>query len=136
MMESALSPRILVSTDRPQDLTIVTVKGSVTFAEVRAHIVNFLGGEPTALVLWDIREGSLQEFSAESMRMLVSAGARDAVRRAGGRTAIVCPRDLDYGMSRMFQTIAELQSIPFEISVFRDIESAHAWLGVHASSDR
>jgi hypothetical protein len=47
--------------------------------------------------------------------MIIQRGAQFADRRKGGRTAIACSREVDYGLSRMFQTFASLQHIPFEI---------------------
>ena len=125
--------RITASLDRASDLTIVTVEGSVSADQVRNQIVGFLKGEPTRLVLWDIRRGSLADISPDAMRTLVSAGAPYAHRRRGGRTAIVCVHDVDFGLSRLFKAIAELQHIPFEINVFREMRLALAWLGVDAT---
>jgi hypothetical protein len=121
------SARITSSRDRP-DLTTVTVEGTVTADQVRGQIVQFLSGDPTQLVVWDIRRGSLSGMTAENMRMIISAGAPFAHRRRNGRTAIVSTQDVDFGLSRMFQAIAELQHIPFEVEVFRDMELAMAWL--------
>jgi hypothetical protein len=127
-MVSKASPRITSSRDHRADLTIVTVEGAVGADQVRERIVGFLTGEPTLLVLWDIRHGSLAEISTDDIRMLVSAGEPHAHRRRGGFTAIVCGRDVDFGLSRMFGTVAELQHIPFEIQVFRDVDAAMRWL--------
>jgi hypothetical protein len=127
------SPRITSSRDERMDLTIVTVEGPVSARQVREQIVGFLTGEPTQLVIWDLRRGSISDISADDIRMLVSAGAPHADRRRGGRTAIVCIHDVDFGLSRMFQIVAELQHIPFEIGVFRQMDAAMRWLKEHPS---
>ena len=127
-MVSESSPRITSSRDERMDLTIVTVEGAVSAHQVRQQIVGFLTGEPTQLVIWDIRRGSISGISADDIRMLVSAGAPHADRRRGGRTAIVCFHDVDFGVSRMFEIVAELQHIPFEIKVFRQMDAATRWL--------
>jgi len=110
------------------DLTVVTVVGKVDAEQIASQIISFLAGEPTQLVLWDIREGSLVSLSSNDLQMIVKRGAQFADRRRGGRTAIVCSKDLDYGLSRMFQAFASLQHIPFEIDVFRNLEEAREWL--------
>lgn len=110
------------------NLTVVTVVDEVDAEQVLSQIISFLTGEPTQLVLWDIREGSLARLSSEDMRMIIQRGAQFADRRKGGRTAIVCSTDIDYGFGRMFETLASLQHIPFEISVFRDLSEAKQWL--------
>ena|ERR1043165_1118465 len=113
------------------DLTVITVVGKVDAEQIASQIISFLTGEPTQLVLWDIREGSLVSLSSNDLQMIVKRGAQFADRRKGGRTAIVCSKDLDYGLSRMFQAFASLQHIPFEIDVFRNLEEAREWLNEH-----
>jgi len=127
-MNPSSRPQISSSRDMARALTVVKVQGSVSAQQVRDQIVGFLTGEPTRYVIWDVRDGSLSQLSAEDMRMLVTAGAPHAHRRTGGRTAIICATDVDFGMGRMFQTIASLQHVPFEIRVFRDTDEAMSWL--------
>ena len=120
--------QITSSLKADSDLTIVTVVGEVNAEQVVSQIISFLTGEPTQLVLWDFREGSLASLSSKDLQMIVQRGAQFADRRKGGRTAIVCSKEVDYGLGRMFQTFASLQHIPFEINVFRNLEEAVEWL--------
>ena len=120
--------QITSSLEADSDLTIVTVVGEVNAEQVVNQIISFLTGGPTRLVLWDIREGSLASLSSKDLKMILKRGAQFADRRRGGRTAIVCSREVDYGLGRMFQTLASLQHIPFEINVFRNLEEAVEWL--------
>ena len=120
--------RIDSSLEAANDLTVVTVVGEVHVGQVLSQIITFLTGKPTQLVLWDIRAGSLAGISRDDLRLIVEKGAPYADRRIGGRTAIVCSKELDYGISRMFQTFANIEHIPFEIEVFRDIRGAREWL--------
>lgn len=110
------------------DLTVVTVVGEVDEKQLLNQITSFLTGKPTQLVLWDLREGSLAKITGKDLRMIAQQGAKFADSRRGGRTAIVCSRDLEYGFSRMFQTLAELYHVPFDINVFRNAEEAREWL--------
>ena len=125
--------RINSSLEAANDLTVVTVVGEVDAGQVLSQIITFLTGEPTQLVLWDIRAGSLAGISRDELRMIVDTGAPYAVRRRGGRTAVVCSKEVDYGISRMFQSFANLGHIPFEIEIFRNIRVAREWLN---SGDR
>jgi hypothetical protein len=120
--------RIDSSLEAANDLTVVTVVGEVDVGQVLSQIITLLTGEPTQLVLWDIRAGSLAGISRDELRMIVEEGAPYADRRRGGRTAVVCSKEVDYGISRMFQAFASLGRIPFEIEVFRDIRGAREWL--------
>ena len=115
-------------TDAEHDLTVFTVVGAVEAAEVSGHIMAFLTGDPTPLVLWDIRAGSVTGLSIVDVLWIIKRGKPLADRRRGGRTAIVCAQTLDYAVSRMFQSVAEAMQIPFEIGVFRDHEEARRWL--------
>ena len=121
------TPQITSSRPRP-DLTVVAVEGAVTADQVRDQIIGFLTDSPTRFVIWDIRNGTLARLTTSDIRTLVEKGAPHAHRRSGGRTAIVSPNDLDYGLSRMFETVAELQHVPFEIHVFRNMDEAESWL--------
>lgn len=54
----------------------------------------------------------------------------DAETRSAGKTAIVAPEDLIYGLSRMFEVYAEEHASGARSwKTFRDIEDATAWLG-------
>jgi hypothetical protein len=118
-------------TDAENDLTVFTVVGAVDAAEVSGHIMAFLPVDPTPLVLWDIRAGSVTGLSIVDILGIIKRAAPFADRRRGGRTAIVCAQTLDYAVSRMFQSLAEAMQIPFEIAVFRSYEEARRWLNEH-----
>lgn len=115
-------------TDAEHDVTVFTVVGAVEAAEVSGHIMAFLTGDPTPLVLWDIRAGSVTSFSIVDVLGIIQRAEPVVGRRRGGRTAIVCAQPLDYAVSRMFQAVAEAMQVPFEIAVFRDHEEARRWL--------
>jgi len=48
--------------------------------------------------------------------------------RQGGKTAVVAPKDLVYGLARMFQIMSDTDDFPFETRVFRSYEEAEQWL--------
>jgi hypothetical protein len=99
-------------TDAEHDVTVVTVVGAVDAAAVSGHIMAFLTGDPTPLVLWDIRAGSVTSLSIVDVMGIIKRAKPFADRRRGGRTAIVCAQPLDYAVSRMFQSCAEAMQIP------------------------
>ena len=109
-------------------LTVFTVRGKANADEVIDEIVDFLNGAATPLVLWDFTAGSLAGIPSEGLQRIVEKGKQFAEIRLGGRTGIVCSKEVDYGLARMFQSFAELARVPFEISVFRRMEDARAWL--------
>ena len=49
---------------------------------------------------------------------------------AGQKTAIVAPRELLYGLSKIYEVLYELSQAPADIKVFRNIGEARKWLGL------
>lgn len=120
--------RITTSSDTENGLTVFTVIDKVDAEQLLRRVISFLTEEPTRFVLWDFRAGSLASLGSEDLKNIVEQGKQFADSRKGGRTAIVCSTDLDFGLSRMFQVYAETSHVPFEISVFRNFDEAGAWL--------
>lgn len=44
------------------------------------------------------------------------------------KIAVIAPKDLSFGMARMFEAFSD--TVPFNFGVFREIDAALAWLGV------
>ena len=66
------------------DVTVFTVVGNVEAEQVLRHIMAFLTGAPTPLVLWDLTGGSLAGLSSQALRMIVEYAAPFTDRRQGG----------------------------------------------------
>jgi hypothetical protein len=115
-------------TSAEEGITYFRVLEEVDAEQVLSQIISFLTGSPTRLVIWDIGGGTLRKLSASDLKMIIARAKPYTGSRAGGRTAIVCTNEVDFGLSRMFEAFAESYEIPFEIRVFRDREKARAWL--------
>jgi hypothetical protein len=116
------------SFEAQNNLTVFTVVDAVNAEQVVAQVVPFLSGEPTQLVLWDCGAGSFALMATKDLQCIVDRGKPFADKRRGGRTAIVCVTDLDYGLCRIFRAYADLSQIPFEINIFRRHNEAREWL--------
>jgi glutathionyl-hydroquinone reductase len=116
--------------DEEKDLTIQTVSGSFTVQDIFDELDRYYAGHATMLILWDITRADLSSWQADQIISLVKKAKGYSHLRADGKTAIVIRKNLNYGISRMFQSYAENDKIEFEIKVFRDIEKAKEWLGV------
>jgi len=77
--------------------------------------------------LWDLRALTKGPDSSVELRDAVGLVEKTRELWAGSRTAIVVARQLDFGIARMFGAFAE--QIDVEYQVFRDEQSALAWLG-------
>ena len=82
--------------------------------------------------LVDVRQvGSSDISKPDSLEQLASftksqfAGVKLDVRP---KIAIIAPSDIGFGMSRMYEIYSDV--IPWDLVVFRSVESALAWLGL------
>ena len=118
--------------ERARNLTRLTVVGDVTVPEMRETIEQFWEAEELTLdVLWDYTEASMERLTNVDLQNLVPVGKRYGDRfaeRRGGRTAIVAPGDLEFGMMRVSQTLSGMSGYPFEVRVFRTMGEAESWL--------
>ncbi len=81
----------------------------------------------TLPVCWDMSKLDYESLTGDTVRNVIYRAGDVASVRAGLKTAFTVDHDLGFGMMRMFQMIADEQ-LPIEFRVFRDKESAVAWL--------
>ena len=80
--------------------------------------------------MWDLTRAEISSYKTEHIIALVRKVKQYHHLRKGGKTAMVISKDLDYGLTRIYQAYAETEGIAFEIRIFRDMEKAKEWLGV------
>ena len=61
--------------------------------------------------------------TAQKLRDLVPS-------RNNGKIAVIAPKDLEFGMARMFQLMSDEKQFPFSVKVFRHVGEACQWLFV------
>lgn len=123
---------ITTTYDLPNDLTIVTATGRMKPADFQEWTASYYRGRVTSLTLWDLRQADLSEIKTEDLRQDAIHTRNMAAVRKNGKTAIVSGDALAYGLSRMLETFYEIENVPFDMEVFRDIEDAQQWLGMPA----
>jgi len=84
--------------------------------------------------LWNLGSGSMKGLDWKNMHALLHHSMEISEQRGAGNTALVAPADFEYGMSRMLQIIAEGSS-PNDMKVFRTMDKALTWLGVHSEAE-
>jgi hypothetical protein len=115
--------------ERSADITTFVAAGDLRPHELLDAYRAFLDSAPTPLALIDLSSASLARIDAESMRQLARRTAElGKQRHVRGKAAIVCGRDVDFGMARMFSTLASLEGHPIQFAVFPGPNSARAWL--------
>jgi hypothetical protein len=121
---------------RQTNLTIFTARGVLKPSEMVATYEAFIENGPTPFVLWDITAATLAALSVRGAQDLARQLARlnNGCRR-GGRSAVVCSREIDFGVANMVIAYARLEGHPVHVQTFRTADDAMRWLTqAHASA--
>jgi len=109
-------------------LTIFTVTGKISFEEVMRALKRSYAGNPTSNILWDLRKGSATDLTYDNLVKISEYTAKVSGKRQGGKTALVSPSDVDYGILRTLDSFGEVYEFSFYIRAFRDYDEAIVWL--------
>ena len=110
-------------------LTICIASGELTFEDVSNAIESFYESTPTLNVLWDLSSTTTTNVTTGQVHQISELLERLRKSRKGGKTALVSPADITYGLSRMLQMLLDLTGdpLPVELRVFRDRKEAMQW---------
>ncbi|GAB6095826.1 hypothetical protein JCM14469_20790 [Desulfatiferula olefinivorans] len=122
--------RIDTRLDKDNDLKIHHVHGPVDGDDIIDAIRRDLDGLRTSKVIWDFSDADMERFNIEKMRQVLAVGKVLAEARQSGKTAIVVPQDLSFGMGRMYETMTEIESFATTNRSFRSLDAAKDWLGI------
>lgn len=114
--------------DPSLDLTIHIVTGQASEEEMHAALEGNGTEDQTALVLWDMSAAEVSHVTPGILRRFIKRAAELGKSRKGGRTAVVAPTDLTYGLARMSEAFTEFVSSPFRFKAFRTQAEAMLWL--------
>jgi hypothetical protein len=121
--------RINIISDATKNRTKFSVEGSITIIDVLNAIRNFYeGGAVTKNVLWDLTNGKAKEIQSSELENIVNLRKGFAHLRKGGKTAILAPADIEFGMSRMVELMTDFKEETIETRVFRTMENTKQWL--------
>jgi hypothetical protein len=113
--------------DIPRRIIFTTATGVVDLASYREYL-EVREADPlydrTMSGLFDAREAHFV-FSHEDMRRMAGI-AKDALPNTETKRAIVVSGTLEYGLSRMFQTLSTDSRL--EYAVFKDYDAAMDWI--------
>ena len=111
------------------DVVFLTYTGKITGREIiraRGAFLNDPGYRMGTSFLVDFTGASLELMNYSEVRIVADHGMSIDARLGKHRTAVVAPRDLEFGVSRMFQVLGQRPNLTY--AVFRDEESALDWL--------
>jgi hypothetical protein len=118
-----------VDTSRTSDGLIVnTVTGAVDTTTLRTFVTERVQSWADAPIIWDLAGAEVASVQAGDLASLAKLVAPVTGLRAGKRSAIVGQSDLQFGMSKVFSSMAEVYDIKTELRIFRTVDEARAWL--------
>ena len=113
--------------DKSLGMIFSSASGVLTDDDLRGHQRAVLADpdfDPHFSQIWDFQGVEDVEVSSETLRLLAESKSYSAE----SKRAVVAPRDVLYGMARMFQMLHE--EAPEAFRVFRTSDEARAWLGL------
>ena len=119
---------IKVSIDQNRQVTIHEVVGFITADEVISAFEEFASKSPTQYLLWDFSGAEVSSITSDGLRKIVSVGKTKAHLRPGGKTALLVSGDLEFGIARMYEMLAEVHDHPIRHRIFTAKEEAINWL--------
>lgn len=109
-------------------IAIVTVRdafSAATIIESRKDLMarpDFVRGMP---VLYTLQEMTTVELTRDDLRTMENHGRETVEQRGTHLSAVHAPRDVDFGMARMYALMSERDD---SLRIFRDYDEAFAWL--------
>ena len=120
---------VQVAYDRERQLTRFRVNGEFSADDALAVIEAYYAGEVTRLTLIDFSGADLSGITSDQLKKIAKMIGARGLARKGGKTAYVLCGDLHFGLGRMAEALYDIENVPFEMRVFRQLKKALAWLG-------
>ena len=116
---------IQFSIDRTKDLTVFTLTGEVSFADLLRTLNEYGKNKPTRFELYDARQINGERLTSDQMQNLSGYLSQYAnTRPAESKTVIVVSQTIDFGLSRMVSLLTDGQ-VPYTIEVCNTLEEAY-----------
>jgi hypothetical protein len=119
---------IETTVDVKRSIAIHKCSGNLTNKDMSDAINAFYVGSTNKYTLWDFSNASMNNIPIESVKQLIILEQKRASSIVGGRTAVVAPKDLEYGYARMLQIQSDTNDLLFKVGVFKTLEEANQWL--------
>jgi len=110
-------------------MTVFTCRGDLSLSEIEVVMKRFYEGivaPPTKKVLCDLRKASIGSLSSDQLNHIVNLSLENEGVMKGGKTAVVAPDDIDFGLARSFEMQAAGEQR--DLMVFRTYEEAMDWI--------
>ena len=117
-----------ISDDPGRNLTVFAATGELTYEAQIDVLRKFYTGRPTPNVIWDLRALTGMRLSTEEIAKIIAYIKKYQSVRPKGKTALVTSTDVDFGLSRMSEMLAEGEKVPWSIRAFRSMAQAMQWI--------
>ena len=115
--------------DKKAAVMIRTVTGEITFEEIKSSYEASLTHpdfQRDMHAIWDIRDADASEFDSQDVIRIARYFETQIKNRAEYKVAVIVSRDLEYGLSKMYQVAAA--DLPAKIRIFNNLEEAKKWV--------
>jgi hypothetical protein len=115
--------------DEQAQLVTVRVHGPLTLEEARQALTELYAQPsycPPIVDLWDLRTAQINSGPGDVQAFVSFIQSRRG-DRGTAQTALVVGSMVDFGISRMYQSLAEC-TLPISIRAFTQLDEAYAWL--------
>jgi hypothetical protein len=116
------------SREKDRELTRLVVSGHVLEEDMHGALEEFYNNQPTQLLLWDMSLAELWHITPVMVLDFVRKAVKLGAQRAGGRTAVLAPDDLQFDMGMMSQAFHSQETNSIVLRIFRSEEEALSWL--------
>ena len=115
--------------DRTKNLSTFTCHGELLPEEIILTLTKFyqgVEGPLTRKVLWNMSDATSMNISMQDIDEIVALRLNHEGTMSGGKTAIVAPQDVNFGLARVFEI--RTTGTDRELMVFRTYEEAAEWI--------
>ncbi len=115
--------------DKKASAMIRTVTGEITFEEIKSSYEASLTHpdfQRDMHSIWDVRGADASKFDSQDVIRIARYFETQIKNRAEYKVAVIVSRDLEYGLSKMYQVAAA--DLPAKIGIVNNLEEAKKWV--------
>ncbi len=115
--------------DIKASVMIHTVTGAITFEEFKSSYEASLTHpdfQTDMHSIWDVRDADASKFDSQDVIRIARYVETQIKNRAEYKVAVIVSRDLEYGLSKMYQVA--VADLPSKIGIFNNLEEAKKWV--------
>ncbi len=107
-------------------ISIVDVFLPEDFDRIMGEITSSTEYPANVNAIFDLTQMLFDNITSDFLRSLQIRAEKYSDKRFGAKTAYVCPKDLQFGMIRMWAVYVD--SLPVEIMITRSMDEALSWV--------